>query len=180
MAYPIFSTSLHPNAELVIAAQNGDRTALHRLYIAYGEMVRNTAARLTMDPDLIDDICQNAWTCALTKLRELGRPMHFPAWLHRIAVNAALMAFRSDSRRARSEAAYATNQLNAVSQNENYTLLSHAVTRLLPPGEWTIMMLHAEGLTHREIGATLGISAGTSKSQLHKARQRLGRKRVML
>ena len=44
----------------------------------------------------------------------------------------------------------------------------------LPPGCRTVFVLHdVEGLEHREIGTLLGISDGTSKSQLHKARMRL-------
>jgi len=44
----------------------------------------------------------------------------------------------------------------------------------LPPGCRTVFVLHdVEGLEHREIGSLLGISDGTSKSQLHKARMRL-------
>jgi RNA polymerase sigma-70 factor (ECF subfamily) len=44
----------------------------------------------------------------------------------------------------------------------------------LPPGCRTVFVLHdVEGLEHREIAELLGISDGTSKSQLHKARFRL-------
>ena len=44
----------------------------------------------------------------------------------------------------------------------------------LPPGCRTVFVLHdVEGCEHREIGELLGISDGTSKSQLHKARMRL-------
>jgi RNA polymerase sigma-70 factor (ECF subfamily) len=46
----------------------------------------------------------------------------------------------------------------------------------LPPGSRAVFVLHdVEGLEHGEIGTLLGISDGTSKSQLHKARQRLRR-----
>jgi RNA polymerase sigma-70 factor (ECF subfamily) len=45
---------------------------------------------------------------------------------------------------------------------------------LLPPGYRTVLLLHdREGLTHEEIGSALGISAGTSKSQLSNARARM-------
>ena len=46
----------------------------------------------------------------------------------------------------------------------------------LPPGCRTVFVLHdVEGCEHREIASLLGISDGTSKSQLHKARMRLRR-----
>jgi RNA polymerase sigma-70 factor (ECF subfamily) len=44
----------------------------------------------------------------------------------------------------------------------------------LPDGARTIFVLHdVEGFRHEEIAGMLGISAGTSKSQLHRARQSL-------
>jgi RNA polymerase sigma-70 factor (ECF subfamily) len=51
--------------------------------------------------------------------------------------------------------------------------LKSAIARL-PEGSRAVFVLHdVEGLEHREIGTLLGISEGTSKSQLHKARMRL-------
>ena len=44
----------------------------------------------------------------------------------------------------------------------------------LPPGARTVFVLHdVEGYKHEEIGTILGVSPGTSKSQLHRARQAL-------
>ena len=48
--------------------------------------------------------------------------------------------------------------------------------QLLPPGFRTVLVLHdVEGFTHREIGERLGITDGTSKSQLHGARKAMRR-----
>ena len=44
----------------------------------------------------------------------------------------------------------------------------------LPPGYRTVFVLHdVEGFEHEEVADMLGVSVGTSKSQLHKARMRL-------
>jgi len=44
----------------------------------------------------------------------------------------------------------------------------------LPPGYRTVFVLHdVEGYEHEEISGLLGVTVGTSKSQLHKARMRL-------
>ncbi len=44
----------------------------------------------------------------------------------------------------------------------------------LPPGCREVFVLYdVEGFEHREVGSLLGISEGTSKSQVHKARLRL-------
>ena len=53
--------------------------------------------------------------------------------------------------------------------------LERALDRL-PEGMRQVLVLHdVEGYTHEEIGETLGITAGTSKSQLFKARARMRR-----
>ena len=47
---------------------------------------------------------------------------------------------------------------------------------ILPPGFRTVLVLHdVEGFTHQEIGQRLGITDGTSKSQLHGARKAMRR-----
>jgi len=51
--------------------------------------------------------------------------------------------------------------------------LERALTQL-PPGSRAVFVLHdVEGCEHREVATLLGVSEGTSKSQLHKARMRL-------
>jgi RNA polymerase sigma-70 factor (ECF subfamily) len=51
--------------------------------------------------------------------------------------------------------------------------LERAISQL-PPGYRTVFVLHdVEGYDHDEIARTLGVSEGTSKSQLHKARLKL-------
>ena len=50
----------------------------------------------------------------------------------------------------------------------------HVAVNRLPPGARAVFMLHdVEGYKHEEIGTLLGVSAGTSKSQLHRARMTL-------
>ena len=50
----------------------------------------------------------------------------------------------------------------------------HVAVKRLPPGARTVFMLHdVEGYRHEEIGTLLGVSVGTSKSQLHRARMTL-------
>jgi len=50
----------------------------------------------------------------------------------------------------------------------------HGAVNRLPPGARAVFMLHdVEGYKHEEIGTLLGVSVGTSKSQLHRARMAL-------
>ena len=95
--------------------------------------------------------------------------------MHRLAVNAAVNQLRSAGRRSKLETS--PDLTLPVQQPDesglNQRILSQAMDKL-SEGYRTVLVLHdVEGLTHEEIGQKLEIAAGTSKSQLHKARARM-------
>jgi len=106
----------------------------------------------------------------------------FTTWLHRLTANRVLMHFRKQ--KSRREETTEDGSLperaaepSAVSPGRTQLLdrlaLDRALARL-PHGYRTVFVLHdIEGYEHEEIGRIVGIAAGTSKSQLHKARARL-------
>jgi len=107
----------------------------------------------------------------------------FTTWLHRLTVNQVLMHFRKRS--VRSE--LTTDDGEMPDSVDPMTINPEAmpiVDRIglesaiaqLPRGYRTVFVLHdVEGYEHEEIARILGCSAGTSKSQLHKARMKLRR-----
>jgi RNA polymerase sigma-70 factor (ECF subfamily) len=93
-------------------------------------------------------------------------------------VNVVIERFRADTvRRQRlhdGEAIFET--LSAPPRPRDVSLDFEAALEKLPDGAREIFVLHdVEGYKHREIGALLGISPGTSKAQLHRARMMLRR-----
>ncbi len=101
----------------------------------------------------------------------------FGTWLHRIAVNAALQAIRKEKSRTQREAPMPEDI--GVAPDLGDPLLARkleAALDELPPGMREVLILHdVEGYTHAEVGEALGVTAGTSKSQLFKARARMRR-----
>lgn len=97
------------------------------------------------------------------------------AWIKKLMVNECLMELRKNS----SFLKVATDELPEVAEDEAalHQLSAAEIFKLitqLPPGYRTVFNLfEAEGYTHKEIAAMLGISEGTSKSQLSKAKQML-------
>jgi RNA polymerase sigma-70 factor (ECF subfamily) len=94
------------------------------------------------------------------------------AWLKRIMINECLMFLRKKNLFVMvadglaEELPFEEDALGNLSADEIYELILQ-----LPAGYRTVFNLHAiEGMEHKEIAATLGISEGTSKSQLSKAR----------
>nr|WP_262904902.1 sigma-70 family RNA polymerase sigma factor [Hymenobacter pini] len=126
---------------------------------------------------------EEALIVGFTKVfRALGQYRHegsFEGWIRRIVVNEALgmlrrkeplhMAIDDLTYDVPATAAEAESQLNAQDMM--------ALLQELPAGYRTVFNLYAlEGYTHPEIGELLGISEGTSKSQLSKARAMLQRR----
>ena len=106
----------------------------------------------------------------------------WPTWLHRLAVNVIIERFRTlgtarERFLADSEAVLEVAHATRTKHLDLSMDLQVAIAQL-PHGARTVFVLHdVEGYKHEEIGDILGVSAGTSKSQLHRARQTL---RVLL
>jgi RNA polymerase sigma-70 factor, ECF subfamily len=174
MVYLAGIIAREPNPGLVEAAAAGDPDALAVLYRMYRSMVTTTAQRVAgNDEDTADDICQEAWLSAALRIRKLRHTEYFPAWLHRITLNAAYQLFRSEARRKQREGIYAAARPSAGEDFSNYVLLCATVDRVLAPGEKEVLTRIAQGATHLEVARQTGVCVGTSKSQLFKARKRL-------
>ncbi len=135
-------------------------------------MLYAVVRRIAGDDDLAQDYAQEAWIRAIRALPTFRGDARFSTWLHRIAVNSALQAVRRAESRHKREAPMPESP--AVAQPSRDALLSQRLEwalDLLPERMRKVLILHdVEGYTHDEIGELLGTAAGTSKSQLFKAR----------
>jgi RNA polymerase sigma-70 factor (ECF subfamily) len=165
--------------ELIRRATEGDARAIRALYDRYSPRVYAIVRRIAADDDLAQDYAQEAWIRAVRALPTFRGDARFSTWLHRIAVNAALQALRKAETRTKREAP-APEDI-PVGPVHSDTLLRKRLEQALdalPEGMREVLILHdVEGYTHEEIGDVLGVTSGTSKSQLFKARAKM---RVML
>ena len=164
---------------LIRLAAEGDAQAMRALYDRYSPRVYAVVRRIAGDEDLAQDYAQEAWIRAIRALPTFRGDARFSTWLHRIAVNAALQALRKSETRRKREGP-TPEDLPVAPRHRDSLLqkrLEHALDGL-PEGMRRVLILHdVEGYTHEEIGDALGVTAGTSKSQLFKARSKM---RVML
>jgi len=167
-----------PVDDIVLAA-NGDASAFERVYHAHVPRVHGLARRMA-GPDAADELTQDVFVRAWQKLGTFRGESSFGTWLHRLAVNVIVERFRTlgvarDRFLSDSESALEVATAPPRSRPDLGMDLQAAIERL-PPGARTIFVLHdVEGYRHEEIAGMLGVSAGTSKSQLHRARQTLRR-----
>jgi len=162
-------------AQIIRRACGGDGSAIRLLYERYAPRVYAVVRRIAGDDDIAQDYAQEAWIRAIRALPTFRGDARFSTWLHRIAVNAALQALRKSETRTRREAPMP--ETVPVGPSPGDTLLERRLESAmdrLPDGMRQVLILHdVEGYTHEEIGEVLGVTSGTSKSQLFKARARM-------
>jgi RNA polymerase sigma-70 factor, ECF subfamily len=161
--------------QLIQRAGAGDREAMQALYCRYADRVYTVVRRLAGEDALAEDWAQDTWIRAFRALPSFRGESRFGTWIHRIAVNSALHGRRWRDRRVDNEVALSPGQ-DVATRGQTPELkvsLERALDRI-PPGMRQVLVLHdVEGYTHEEIASLLGVTAGTSKSQLFKARARM-------
>lgn len=166
------------DALLVRRAIDGDERALRTLWSQYAPRVDAVVRRLVGDPDEAEDVAQEVWIQIFRALPGFRGDAQFGTWAHRIAVNRTLNALRRSRRLHLTETPIDETSATSTPDDERPFVRASidAATARLAPGARAVFVLHdVEGYTHEEIAATLGITAGGSKSQLFKARLRMRR-----
>ena len=162
-------------SQLIRLAADGEARAIRTLYDRYAPRVYAVVRRIAGDDDLAHDYAQEAWIRAIRALPTFRGDSRFSTWLHRIAVNAALQALRKTETRTKREGPAPVDV--PVAPHGGDALLQRRLEGALdalPEGMRRVLILHdVEGYTHEEIGDTLGVTSGTSKSQLFKARAKM-------
>jgi len=161
----------------VRAARFGDTEAFERLYRAHVSRVYGLACRMA-GSERADELTQDVFVRAWEKLGTFRGEAAFSSWLYRLAVN--LMCSRLRALKLQREREMANEIPLAVARARHDSIeirldFEVALERL-PDGAREVFVLHdVEGYKHREIAEQLDITAGTSKSQLHRARMILRR-----
>lgn len=167
---------------LVKRAIDGDADAFASLFQLHRGRVYAVCLRMTNNPADADDLTQEAFIQAFRKLATFRGESALSTWLHRVAVNTALMHFRKrvtaqSSLDGPSETEPGRREFGRQDERLKYSLDRIALKRALdalPFGYRTIFELHEfDGYGHREIAKILHCTVGNSKSQLHKAKQRI-------
>jgi len=170
-----------PDMTLCRLAAAGDIKAFEHLYKRYNRRTYSLCLRMTSSPTEAEDLTQEVFIQLFRKVGSFRGDSAFSTWLHRLTVNQVLMHFRRRSvkNEKTSEDGEIPEQTVTGSANPSKMqvidriALKNAIAEL-PNGYKNVFVLHdVEGFEHEEVARRLGISVGTSKSQLHKARLKL-------
>lgn len=171
--------------EAVARAREGDAAAFEYLYKAHSRRVYSVCLGIIKNPAEAEDLTQQAFLQVFRKIATFRGTSAFSTWLHRVAVNVALMQLRRKKPTevlAESWDQNGTNSNSGLEVGAGDTSMLGAIDRLnlmrairrLPSGYKQIFLLHdVMGYKHTEIAKLLSCSVGCSKSQAHKARKRL-------
>jgi RNA polymerase sigma-70 factor (ECF subfamily) len=159
----------------VALAAGGDVRAFERVYREHLPRVNSLVRRMTAGRDS-DELTQDVFVRLWQKIGSFRGDSAFSTWLHRLAVNVVIERFRSESiRRQRlHDGEDIFDTIPAPARSGDMAMDFETALAKLPDGARGVFVLHdVQGYKHHEIASLLGISAGTSKAQLHRARMML-------
>lgn len=159
--------------EIVEGCKLGKRSSQELLYKTYASKMLAVCARYAKDNFEAEDMLQVAFVKIFEKIKDYKGEGSFEGWVRRIMVNTSIEFYRKNARMFpvvdidnAPEAPVQENQLSKINMNDLLKIIQK-----LSPGYRMIFNMYAiEGFSHKEIAAELGISEGTSKSQLARAR----------
>ena len=157
---------------------SGNRHAQEALYSFFAPKMFGICLRYASDYHNAEDILQEGFIKVLNNLDRFRGDGSFKGWMKRIFINTSIEYYRKSLNIKKmvelEKAPEPAYDRQAFTQLATADLLK--LVQKLPTGYRTVFNLYAiEGFTHREIGEMLGISEGTSKSQLARARETLQR-----
>jgi RNA polymerase sigma-70 factor (ECF subfamily) len=160
--------------DTVAAAVAGDRSALRQIYEASSDRVFRLMVRIVGQQDA-DDLTQQTFVQAFTKISQFNGDAKFETWLYRLATNEALQHLRREKHRRTTELVGdpAMQATDRVEQDELANLVRQALAALDPELRATFTLKEEHGLSYQKIAATLDIPEGTVGSRLNRARREL-------
>ncbi|HKO04227.1 MAG TPA: sigma-70 family RNA polymerase sigma factor [Candidatus Acidoferrales bacterium] len=191
-ANPRFLQQKDPQFALIERAQAGNQDALEALFSNLSPALYQTALRLVGTPEEAEDVLQEGMLSAYRNLRRFEGRSQFSTWLTRIVINAALMRLRSrrsrpavslDERLAEDDEMTFADQFpdsapgpeQIVARRELEDLLRRNLQTLSPVLRSAFILREMEGFSTEEAADELGISQGTLKARLHRAKRQLSR-----
>lgn len=163
--------------QLIAACLQNNRKAQHHLYMVYGAKVMGVCKRYMKDRERAEEMAMNTFLTVFQKLETYKNDGSFEGWILRIAINCCLMELRKKTDFKNEVEPYAV--LIPVLPDADRLVVNgdiEQMLKILPEGARIVFNLYTiEGYKHHEIAQMLGISEGTSKSQLSYAREKLKR-----
>ena len=184
------SLKVQPDDPLVVKqALHGDADALSLLVQTHRPWVQRVAERFTRDPDLVQDVQQDAFLEARRSIANLRQPSKFGAWYCGIVLNLCRRRLANRTPHSLSlDALHGGVRFEAIDftrtgrdpadvaeERETFAGVIEAVADLPEAYRSATALFYLRQLSVQEVASVLGISVGAVKVRLHRARQQLRR-----
>lgn len=158
--------------ELIDACLANDRLAQRELYQRYKDAMYTLAYRIMNDAEMAQDVLQEGFVKVFRNLHKFRRQSTLGAWMKTIVVRTALSKIK---RMPRFEEIQDNHQGSYVDWGDHIHVdyLEKAIASLPEGYRMVFVLIEVEGYSHKEVSDLLGISVGTSKSQLFYAKKKL-------
>ena len=164
---------------LIEGCVKGDPGSQERLYRQFSAAMYGLCLQYSSSEEDARDILQDGFVKVFKKMQQVQEAKAFPGWIRRVMINTALERYRGQvvNQRIDEEPLSMNVQItDDVLDDLNAEVLVAMITELPPRYRMVFNLYAIEGYNHREIGEMLGISDGTSKSNLSRARSILQEK----
>jgi RNA polymerase sigma factor (sigma-70 family) len=164
---------------LVVECKQGSKKACYELYRLYSKAMLNVAFRIVGNIAEAEDVLQEAFLDAFSKVKDFRQDTTFGLWLKQIVVNRAINMLRKRKMEwVEMEGEQLENIPGEEAEDEDETIYKVAVVKdamkQLPEGYRVVLSLYLlEGYDHEEIGQVLNISENTSRTQFLRAKRKL-------
>ena len=164
---------------LVVECKQGSKKACHELYKLYAKAMLNVAFRIVGNIAEAEDVLQEAFVDAFSKLKDFRQDTTFGLWLKQIVVNRSINLLR---KRKLDLVDMEGEQLENIADEEyddNEEIKYQAAKvkeaiQELPEGYRLVISLYLlEGYDHEEISQVLNISENTSRTQFLRAKRKV-------
>jgi RNA polymerase sigma-70 factor (ECF subfamily) len=188
-ATPRRSKSVEAETDLIERLKAGDQAALEEAFNLYSAKLYNVAHKILGQAADAEEVIQDVFLTAYRKAKMFQGNSQFSTWLYRLTVNAALGKIRRGKKRKEVEydeflPKFQSDGHHAVrpvidwsdtldrryQQKELQQLISSTLAELKPVDKSVVMLSDLEGMSDKEIAATLDLTVSAVKTRLHRAR----------
>lgn len=163
-------------ARILEGCREHNQANQYELFALFYNYAMSIASTYAPTHEEAEEIVNDAFVKAFTRIETFGNKWTFKSWLRRIVINTAIDSYRARQVRPQTDdldgfydVGFEMNVIDTMSRDE---ILEKVL--LLPPAYRMAFNLYVvEEFSHDEIALHLGISVGASKSNLFKARQQL-------
>ena len=166
------------NNDLIGKAIRNNREAQHKLYELHAPKMLSVCRYYIKDLQKAEEVMLNGFFKAFTNLKKFEDKGSFEGWLRKIMVRESISFLRSQKNIefALDDVSITSDYNDAINSSFEVAEIQQLIDNLPEGYKLVFVMFAIEGYKHHEIAEILNISAGTSKSQLFKARQILQEK----